>query len=84
MIAIYGASWANTRLITMNDKQEFTAAMALRMLELVATGQIDRIDAQIMSMLLEWPRPSMREIGRRLGVTHRTIIQKVSTLKSCL
>lgn len=54
--------------------------LALRMLELMAQGKIDRQGAQIMSMRLEWPRPSMRTIARRLGIDRRTLARKCSML----
>lgn len=55
--------------------------LCFRVLELIALGKIDRTDAQIMSMQLEWPKPSMREIGRRIGVSHPAIIKRVTRLK---
>lgn len=59
------------------------AKMTLRVLELVAQGRLDQRDAQIMSARLEWPRPSNREVARRLGVaetTVRRLVKKWRTL----
>jgi DNA-binding Lrp family transcriptional regulator len=59
------------------SNNESSAKIALRVLELVAQGSIDRTDAVIMSMRLEWPRPSNREIARRTGTGEATIRRRL-------
>lgn len=56
----------------MKDSK-FSADLALRVLELVAQGRIDKTDARIMSAMLEWPRPSNVTIAKRLGISERVV-----------
>jgi len=75
-----------TRKMEDTNNNPNSSAIVLRILELVAQGRIDRTDAKIMSMRLEWPRPSNREIARRIGIGEATIRRrlKVYALMICM
>lgn len=63
---------------TNNNKS--STELALRVLELVAQGRIDRTDAMIMSAMLEWPRPFNAEIARRFNIPKSTAHYRIRKL----
>lgn len=51
---------------------------------LLADGKLDAIDGQIIQALSEYPKPSNREVGKQLNLSHETINKRIAKLKALL